>query len=218
MIVALIGICEVAFWVVLAAGLCLRYALRMPRTGAVVLALTPVVDLVLLAATVIDLRRGAEPSAVHGLAALYLGFSVGYGHYLIKWGDARFRHRFAGGPPPAGPPKYGRARARHEWRLWLRTAVAVVVAVVVLQGCVLLVGDADRAEALRASQTTALRIGGIHLLVALYYAIWPPRPKGRDAEGERAAERGMDGEWGGKLDGERGGEPRGERPRSLTKP
>src|SRR5437899_3014186 len=100
--------CEIGFWVVLAAGLLLRYPLRRPRAGAVVLACVPLVDLVLLGATVADLRSGATAGVRHGLAAVYIGFSVAYGHSAVRWADGHFRHRFAGGPKPQGPPKYGR--------------------------------------------------------------------------------------------------------------
>jgi hypothetical protein len=182
-IVGLIAAAEVGFWVVLGGGMCVRYVLRRPRAGAVVLACVPLVDVVLLAATVVDLRRGAEPSSAHGLAAVYLGFSVGYGHYMITWADARFAHRFAGGPPPAEPPKYGRARARHEWRLWLMTLGTAAIALAVLQLCVWLVGDADRTGALRMWQVQMARIAAIHLVIAVSYTLWPKRMTGDRAGG-----------------------------------
>ena len=53
-----------------------------------------------LPATAIDLRGGADATGAHSLAALYLGFSIGYGHRMITWADTRFAHRFAGGPAP----------------------------------------------------------------------------------------------------------------------
>src|SRR5918999_5442410 len=116
MLVALIVATEIAFWVVLAAGLVARYLLGRRRLGAILLAGVPLVDLVLLTATVIDLRGGATAEVGHGLAAAYIGFSVAFGHSVIRWADARFAHRFAGGPPPQRPPRHGRARARYEWR------------------------------------------------------------------------------------------------------
>lgn len=99
MIVTLIVACEIAFWVLLAAGLALRYGARRPRLGAAVLLCEPVLELVLLAVTAVDLKNGAEPDWKHGLAAVYIGFTVGLGHSTIKWADARVAHRFAGGPP-----------------------------------------------------------------------------------------------------------------------
>src|SRR5687768_1751843 len=79
MVIGFIIGCEIAFWVVLAAGLVLRYPLRRPRAGAVVLAGVPLVDLVLLIACAADLQGGATAGARHALAALYLGFSLAFG-------------------------------------------------------------------------------------------------------------------------------------------
>ncbi|WP_407342151.1 hypothetical protein [Pengzhenrongella phosphoraccumulans] len=87
MLVAVIAACEVGFWVLLGAGLVARYALRRPRLGAALLVGVPLVDLVLLAATVLDLRAGSTATFVHGLAAAYIGFSVAFGHSTIRWAD-----------------------------------------------------------------------------------------------------------------------------------
>lgn len=62
MIVTLIVLCEVGFWVLLAAGLGLRYLAKMPRTGAAVLLCEPLLEVVLLVVTVLDLRAGAAPT------------------------------------------------------------------------------------------------------------------------------------------------------------
>jgi len=112
MLLAVIVAAEIGFWVLLTAGLGTRYLLRRRRLGAILLASVPVVDLVLLVATVIDLRGGATADFTHGLAAAYIGFSVAFGHSVIRWADQRFAHRFAGGPPPWRAPRGGRERAR----------------------------------------------------------------------------------------------------------
>ncbi|MDT7650336.1 MAG: hypothetical protein QOI36_1742, partial [Pseudonocardiales bacterium] len=44
--------------------------------------------------------------------------TVAFGHSMIRWADARFAHRFAGGPPPPRPPRYGAAKVAYEWREW----------------------------------------------------------------------------------------------------
>ncbi|MCM2426114.1 hypothetical protein [Streptomyces sp. RKAG337] len=175
MLITVIVACEIGFWLVLAAGLVLRYPLRRPKPGAVVLACVPLVDLVLLVATVLDLRGGATADGKHGLAAAYIGFSVAYGHSMVRWADGHFAHRFAGGPKPAGAPKYGRARAVHEWRTLARTALAAVIAVVLLQAAVWAVGDADRTDALTQWQLRMAMITGINLVIAASYTIWPKR-------------------------------------------
>jgi hypothetical protein len=76
-LIALIVACEVGFWCLLGAGLVARYVMRLPRTSAVLLAGAPVLDLVLLIASVLDLRSGSAAGAAHGLAASYIGFSGG---------------------------------------------------------------------------------------------------------------------------------------------
>lgn len=144
MIVAVIVACEVGFWVVLAAGLLARYGLRWPRTSVVLLTCVPLVDLVLLAATVADLRGGATASAAHGLAAAYLGFSVAFGHRTIQALDQRVAHRFAGGPAPLRAPSDGVQRVRYEWQQWRRAALAWAVACTLLVAAIALVGDASR--------------------------------------------------------------------------
>jgi hypothetical protein len=77
-----------------------QYVFRVRRTSAVLLVMAPLVDVALLIATVIDLHNGGTADWSHDLAALYIGFSVAYGHRLILWADVRFAHRFAGGPAP----------------------------------------------------------------------------------------------------------------------
>ena len=140
---------EIGFWVVLLGGLIARYVLRWQRTSVVLLVATPLVDLVLLVASTIDLHNGSEPSWAHGLAAAYLGFSVGFGHTMIRWADERFAHRFAGGPPPVKPPERGTwARARHEWGQWLRMLVAAAVACVLLLAAIVYVGADGETEQL----------------------------------------------------------------------
>src|SRR5262245_37285979 len=110
MLVTLILACEVGFWILLVSGLAARYLWRRRRLSTVLLAAVPLVDLVLLAATVVDLQRGATAGFAHGLAAAYIGFSVAFGPSMIRWADERFAHRFAGGAPPWRPPRGGPAR------------------------------------------------------------------------------------------------------------
>ncbi|MFF4352706.1 hypothetical protein [Streptomyces sp. NPDC001530] len=174
MIVALIVACEVGFWVLLAAGLAVRYLLKWRRTSVALLLCEPLLEVVLFVVTAIDIKNGAEPSWEHGLAALYIGFTVAYGHYTIHWLDGHAAHRLAGGPRPTGPPRYGMARARHEGKIWLRTVLAAAVACVLLQAAIRYVGDGDT-ESLRAFQWVALRAAVIHGLIALTYVLWPKK-------------------------------------------
>lgn len=177
MLIAIIVACEIGFWVVLAAGLLARYPLRLRRTGAALLLCVPLVDLVLLAATTLDLRNGATAGTGHGLAAAYLGYSVAFGHGMVRWADERFAHRFAGGPPPRGRPKHGRARTRYEWREFGKAAVATAVACGLLLAMIVLVGDAERTRALTGW------IGRLGMVLAIWsiwpisHTLWPARPR-----------------------------------------
>jgi len=175
--VSLIVAGEVGFWVVLAAGLLARYVLHRRRAGLVLLALLPVIDLVILGATVADLRGGATADWTHGLAAAYVGFSVAYGHRLVRWADAHAAHRLAGGPKPPGAPKYGAPRARYEWGIFLLTLLAAAVTVALVAAVQWLVGDAARTTALDSWYPRMALVVGINLVVAASYTVFPKREK-----------------------------------------
>jgi hypothetical protein len=185
-IVTLIVVCEVGFWVLLAAGLATRYLLKMPRTGASLLLCEPLLEVVLLVATAVDLENGAEPSWKHGLAALYIGYTVGHGHRTVKWLDGHAAHRFGGAPPPTKPPRYGMPRAKHEGRVWLGTLIAAGVTTVLLQIAIWYVGDASRTVSLESWMTVAWRAAAIHGLIALSYALWPKKAPKTEPEREPA--------------------------------
>ena len=171
MILTIIIACEIGFWVLIVAGLIARYVLRWPRTGVVLLAMTPVVDLVLLAATVLDLRAGATASSAHGIAALYLGFSVAYGHKMIRSADVRFAHRFAGGPAPIR--RYGAEYAAERWKDVVRTTVAVLIAAGLLRLLTVLVDDAPRTAAFDGLYVILGIVFMIDLVWAASYTVWP---------------------------------------------
>ncbi len=178
MIYALIVACEVAFWVVLVAGLIARYSLRRPRLGAALLVCVPLVDLILLGASALDLRLGGgEADIAHGLAAIYLGISVGWGHTMVRWADARFAHRFAGGPPPARPPKTGPEHARRERRQWGRHLLAWAVGCGLLLGGIVLVGDSDRTAALEGTARGWTVVLVVDFLWSFSYTLWPRTSK-----------------------------------------
>ncbi|ALE71983.1 MULTISPECIES: hypothetical protein [unclassified Pseudonocardia] len=123
---------EIGFWVFLLSGLAARYLLRRRGVGAVLLLGVPAMDVVLVTASTLDLATGGEPSRVHGLAALYLGVTVAFGHSLVRWADVRFAHRFAGGPAPVRPPRGGAARMRYEWGEFRKVVAAWVITTGVL--------------------------------------------------------------------------------------
>ncbi|MEV8360820.1 hypothetical protein [Streptomyces niveus] len=186
MIVTLIIICEVGFWVLLGLGLALRYFAGMPRASVAVLLCEPLLEILLLVVTAIDLKNGAEPDWKHGLAAVYIGFSVALGPELIKWADGRFAHRFAGGPPPVRPPKYGKARLVHEWKTAARWIVASAIATGLLQAAIWYVGSDGETGSLQMWQQKMVFVIGINVVWALGYTLFPKKAPGGTADAERA--------------------------------
>lgn len=145
MVYAIIA-CEIGFWVLIALGLLARYPLGRPRLGLVLLALTPVVDVALLVFTVIDLRSGGQPGLAHGLAALYLGFSVVFGKRAIAWADRACRRRVR--RERVKEPVDG-SKVRKEWASFGWAIVAAGIAAAVLELCVIVAGGGSEALALR---------------------------------------------------------------------
>jgi len=166
MLIGAIIACEIGFWVLLGAGLLARYRWKRRGLSTVLLICVPLLDVVLLAVSVIDLRSGAEASLRHGLAVAYLAYSVMFGHQTMRWADRKFAHRFAGGPPPPKPPADGWPRVRYETGFWLRILVAYGIAWVITGGMVWLVDDWSRAQPLVAFTAGLARI-------PLIAALWP---------------------------------------------
>ncbi|MET8846083.1 hypothetical protein [Amycolatopsis sp. NPDC004625] len=175
--------CEVGFWVLLVVGLAGRYILRWRRVGAVLLICVPLVDLVLLVAAVIDLRRGASGSVLHALAAVYIGFSVAFGHQTISRLDALAAHRWAGGPAPSHAPRHGGLGVHHTWRQWGRTLLAGSLATALLGAAVLIVGDPGRTAPLVET------VGWIVVVVLVSLFVGPVRRQYLQNKSSRLAER-----------------------------
>jgi hypothetical protein len=163
--------CEIAFWVAVIGGLTIRYLLRRPRLGAGFLAAAPVVDVVLLAVVTVDLLHGATASWHHGVAAVYIGVSVAYGHRLVAWADVRFAHRFAGGPRPERSS--GRAYTVQCWGDVVRTTIAALIAGGIIEVLVVLVGDPDRTAELQGFIPLLGVVVAVEFLWAVGYTIWP---------------------------------------------
>lgn len=173
MIAWLIVACEIGFWFIILAGLMTRYVCKKKKAGAIILLLTPVVDLILLAATIIDIRQGGEAGFVHGLAAVYIGVTVAFGHGMIKWADERFAYKFANGSKPEEKPKRGAAHAAAERQGWYRHLLAWAIGSGLLVIMILLIGDASRSEALQLWILRWAVILGIDFLISFSYTVWP---------------------------------------------
>lgn len=167
MILALILAMEIAFWVLLGLGLLLRYPLRQPRLGLLMFALTPLVDLILLSLVVVDLRGGATPSWQHAMAAFYIGFSLMFGHDMIRWADRQYRVRVRGEHVPR---PVSDTPVRDEWRSFLKAVGAVAIALGALE-VVIALADNPSAGDLRGVWGTATVILAIWLLTGPVWAL-----------------------------------------------
>ncbi len=147
LLVVIVG-CEIAFWVLLFTGLFVRYFLNLKKLSTVLLVCVPLIDVVLLVATTLDLSRGATATFAHGLAAAYLGFSVAFGSITISWADNWFAHKFADGDPVAKAPTQGRELIRYEFIWWLRCVLAVVVTQILVFLAIVFIDDPEKSEEL----------------------------------------------------------------------
>ncbi|MGY1722194.1 hypothetical protein [Blastococcus sp. SYSU DS0533] len=188
-LLTLIVACEIGFWCFLGAGLVARYVLGLRRLSAVLLAGAPVLDLFLLIASILDLRSGSTAGFAHGLAAVYIGFSVAFGPRAVQWADQRFAHRFAGGPPPDRPPQHERARARYEWKLWGRALVGWAVACGLLGLAIVAVDDPGRTAHL-SGWINGLTVWLVIWALAwpLPWTLWPKKPPTTESRSAEAAD------------------------------
>ena len=190
---------EVLFWVLLFGGLAARYLLRAKRLSAVLLVGVPLADLVLVTLTLMDLAGGSTPGNVHGLAAIYLGVSVSFGHYIVGRVDGWFAHRFAGGPKPAKLATSGPERVRHEWHSFKRMAIAWLLAVPLLLAMVAVSGwwVPRSVPELFGVDPIWSWIGRLSVVLVLwfatgpvYYGLYKSEP---DEEGQRTGDDGSHG-------------------------
>lgn len=159
--------CEIAFWLFLVAGLTCRYVFKLNRLSAFLLYSIPAIDLVLLAATVVDLRAGSVATFAHGLAAAYLGFTVAFGKVTIAWADRAFAHRFANGPAALKPPGHGLELLLYELKLFGRCLIAAGITVLLSYLAIVFVDDPSRTEAFESWMQYPL------ITVALWFVFGP---------------------------------------------
>jgi hypothetical protein len=145
MLLWLIVFCELSFWVLLLSGLFARYLFNWRRTSTVLLVCVPLIDVVLLIASVVDLSRNSTTATfAHGLAALYIGFTVAFGKLTIRWADKWFAYKFAAGPRPKTLPSGGWEYIRHDWKLFGRALIGYSIASALIVAAVYLINDPER--------------------------------------------------------------------------
>jgi hypothetical protein len=168
---AIVG-CEVTFWVLLVGGLTARYRLGRSRLGALLLMGVPLVDGVLLAAAAVDLASGTRADSTHGLAAVYVGFSIAFGPILVRGADRRFAYRFGVHARQAPRETATEDRLAAHWHLWARCLFACTVACVALAALVLVGGKSAQTQALWAGGGWFLQLGVVCTVWLLLGPVW----------------------------------------------
>jgi len=168
--------CEIAFWVFILLGLISRYILKMEKLGFVLLSCTPVIDLILLIVTGVDLYKGAIATTAHALAAVYIGISIGFGKSMIEWVDIRFKYYVTkqGSLPNR---LHGKSFAKHYLKGFVRHVVAFVIGYGLLLGVIYVVNDPSRTEALTNMMKIWSVILGVDMIITASYFIWPRQEK-----------------------------------------
>jgi len=164
--------CEIGFWVFILLGLVSRYIFGKERLGLIFLAMTPVVDLILLLVTGIDMYRGAKATIAHSIAPIYIAISVVYGKSMIHWADERFRYYIKRqGDRPIR--RTGMAYAKHSMKGSLKHVLAYCIGAPLLLLMIWMVGVGEQSEEL----FNTLKYWGIIVLIdnaiSITYFIWP---------------------------------------------
>ncbi len=177
MLVFFIILCEVVFWVFVLGGLAVRYLLKCRSLGLVLLALAPVIDLVLLAVTVLDLRTGGTPTMAHGLAAVYIGVSAAFGKKMIAWADRRFAAKLCKETGTPLEKNFGTAHAAQERRDWLRHLLAFTIGTLLILLMIFLIREAAQAQVLLRIVKTWGIVLLIDFIVSFSYTLCPRKEK-----------------------------------------
>lgn len=122
---------EVAFWLLIVAGLAVRYVgaggvvtTERRRRSRAILALIPALDVFLILAVAEDVYRGAEVGRAHLMAGIYLGVTMAFGDPMIAWADRKAAGLAGAKASPA--PASGLAKELRDFGRWLFAAAIAV--------------------------------------------------------------------------------------------
>lgn len=169
--------CEISFWIVILLGLIVRYLFNLKKLGLVLLALTPLIDLVLIIITSVDLYMGATATVAHGLAAVYIGVSLSFGKSMIQWVDERFQYHIAKTATAKPVKRYGITLAKHYAKGFIRHIIAFLIASAILAIMIYFIDKPSRTEALYGVIKVWAMIIAIDLCITASYFIWPKKEK-----------------------------------------
>ncbi|WP_076571044.1 MULTISPECIES: hypothetical protein [Salimicrobium] len=164
--------CEIAFWIFIIAGLVTRYVFSQRKAGLFLLAMTPIVDLVLIVFTSIDIYREAEITVAHSIAPIYLAISLVYGKSMIQWADDRFLYYVKrSGPRPER--KIGMDFAKHSLKGSLQHILAYIIGGALLLIMIFYIRDSSNTGVLwRTLQTWGIVVL-VDNAISISYFIWP---------------------------------------------
>ncbi|QCR30962.1 hypothetical protein [Lysinibacillus sp. SGAir0095] len=164
---------EILFWIAIFAGLFTRYVLHQKRLSLLLFLLTPLIDLALIALTVVDLQSGSAATIAHGISVIYIGVSIAYGKTMIAWADNIFQTYFLK-KEPAKKKLYGVEKGLYELKMWGRHVFAYAIGSVLFWLIITFV-NSNSTEAL----FNVWRIWSIALLIdggiSLSYLVFPKR-------------------------------------------
>ena len=168
--------CEIMFWIVIVLGLVTRYVFNRKKLGLFLMALTPVIDLILLIITTFDLYRGATATVSHGIAAVYIGISIGFGKSMIDWADKRFLFyvKKEGTKPVV---LSGMDYALHYLKGFSKHILSFLLGAGLIIMMMILIKDTTRTEALLDVIKIWALVLGIDFLFTISYFIWPKKKK-----------------------------------------
>ncbi|WP_410501252.1 hypothetical protein RIF24_08600 [Exiguobacterium acetylicum] len=165
--------CEILFWVFIVAGLIVRYGFRREKLGFRLMAMSPVIDIVLLLLTVFDLSRGSTATLAHGLAAIYIGVSLAFGKQMIAWADGMYRRVIL----KEQVAKERMSRAQRERNGFYRHILAFLIGGALLGAMILWLGNTEQTESLLRT----LQLWGLVLVIdgviSISYTVFPARSK-----------------------------------------
>ncbi len=175
MLLALVIGSEIGFFVLLMAGLAVRYLMRMPRTGAVLLALSPIGYVVVLIAGAINLARGGTSDIAHVFGAIAIGIVLVSGRHHMHSMDGWVRRRLAKEPKPQ---LYGEEFARKQRTDFYRRAGEWAVVVALLAGGYVLTGfDVLRGGALLSGASFWTVVLVVDFFWSFSYSVFPRQAK-----------------------------------------
>ncbi|WP_152657995.1 2TM domain-containing protein [Oceanobacillus sp. CFH 90083] len=133
-------------------------------------------DLVLLIVTVFDLKNGTVATAIHGIAAVYVGVSIAFGHRMIQWADGHFNYWFGNGKKPV-KIKYGKEHARKEREAWYRHLLSLLIGGGILISIIFYINNSPQTEALMHIMLLWSLIVVIDFVISFSYTLFPKKQK-----------------------------------------